>query len=91
MPDEENQYNYNGPYDQYFMDVFTQNFSTYRVAAEKVRKGRATVYTFWNGMTNEKALIVEVRSDGSCAESIRNGARKEGVPYIRFYYNHEGW
>lgn len=91
MPAEENQYNYNGPYDQYFMDIYVQRFPTYRLTHEKVRKGSATVFTFWKGMTQEKALIVELMSDSSSAESIRNGARKEGVPYLRFYYNHEGW
>ena len=91
MPAEDNQYNYQGTYDQYFMDVFTQNFPMYRITSEKMRKDTATVITFWKGLTEEKALIVELLSENSCAEKIRYQARKESVPYIRFYYNHEGW
>ena len=89
MPQEENQYNYPGTYTQYFLDIFTQNFATYRVSHETVRKGKATVFTLWSG--EQKALVVELMSENSSAQGIRNNCQKEGVPYLRFYYNHEGW
>lgn len=89
MPDEENQYNFPGTYDQYFLDVYTKNFPAYRLTTEAVRKGRATVITFWNG--DAKALVVELMSETSSAESIRYNCHKQRVPYLRFYYNHQGW
>ena len=91
MPAEDNQYNYNGPYDQYFMDIYTQYFPMYRVTSEKVRKGTATVITLWRGMTDDKALIVELMSENSTAYAICSKAKQENVPYLRFYYNHKGW
>ena len=91
MPDEPNQFNSGKPYDQYFYDVLAESFPTYRLTTEKIRKGRATLITLWVGMTEQKALVVELMSDGSSAESTRTACRKEGVPYLRFYYNHQGW
>ena len=89
MPNEENQFNYPGTYDQYFLDVYSKNFPAYRLTTEPVRKGSATVITFWSG--EAKALVVELMSDTSSAESIRRNCYKERVPYLRFYYNHQGW
>lgn len=89
MPDEENQYNYSGSYDQYFLSVFNEAFSMYRIFQETVRRGKATVFTFWNG--EQKTLVVELMSENSSAQRIRSECRKEGVPYLRFYYNHFGW
>ena len=89
MPDEPNQFNYPGTYDAYFSAVFAEAFPEYRVSGESVRKGRATVFTLWKD--DVKALVVEVMSETSSAESIRYGCAKEHVPYLRFYYNHPGW
>lgn len=89
MPNEENQFNYPGTYDQYFLDVYSKNFPAYRLTTEPVRKGSATVITFWSG--EAKALVVELMSDTSSAESIRRNCYKARVPYLRFYYNHQGW
>lgn len=89
MPQEENQYNSGKPYDQYFYDIFVEAFPTYRITSEKVRKGSATVITFYNGEIKE--LVVELLSENSSAMMIRHNCKKEGVPYLRFYYNHSGW
>ena len=91
MPAEENQFNSGKAYDQYFYDIYVENFPQYRITCEKVRKGAATVITFYNGITQEKALVVELLSENSSAEALRYNARKEHVPYLRFYYNHAGW
>ena len=91
MPDEPNQFNSGKPYDQYFYDLFQENFPSYRLTTEKIRKGRATLITFYSGISDQKALVVELMAETSCAESIRYNCRKEGVPYLRFYYNHDGW
>ena len=36
-------------------------------------------------------LIVELKSESSEAQRFRRAAEAEGVPYLRFYYDHEGW
>lgn len=89
MPSEENQFNYPGTYVEYFRHVFSEDFPSYRLTDESVRKGRATVITLWNG--EQKALVVELMSETSSAEKIRYSCQKEGIPYLRFYYNHHGW
>ena len=77
MPDEENQYNFNGTYIEY------------RVEQESLRKGKITVFTFWKDST--KALVVELLSENSQAENTRFQCIREKIPYTRFYYNHHGW
>ena len=89
MPAEENQFNSGKPYDQYFYDIFTEAFPTYQINNEKIRKGKATLFTFYNGSIKE--LVVEVMSENSSAMSVCFNCHKEHVPYLRFYYNHEGW
>ena len=89
MPSEENQFNYPGTYVEYFRHVFSEDFPSYRLTDESVRKGKATVITLWNG--EQKALVVELMSETSSAEKIRYSCQKEGIPYLRFYYNHHGW
>jgi hypothetical protein len=91
MPAEENQFNSGKSYDQYFYDIFVENFPSYRVTTEKIRGDRATLITFWADAPEKKALVVELMSDTSSAESTRVQCRREGIPYLRFYYNHEGW
>lgn len=89
MPAEENQFNYSGSYDQYFHDVYVQNFPTYRLTTEKVRKGNGTKITFWDG--TQKALVVDLMSQKTTSRAVMNECAKENVPYLRFYYNHPGW
>lgn len=89
MPDEENQFNSGKTYQQYFYDLYIQSFPLYRLTHESVRKGSATLINFWDG--DRKVLVVELMSETSCAEGIRLACGREGVAYLRFYYNHEGW
>lgn len=89
MPDEENQYNFNGTYIEYFDQIFKNEFSEYRVEQESLRKGKITVFTFWKDST--KALVVELLSENSQAENTRFQCIREKIPYTRFYYNHHGW
>lgn len=89
MPDEENQYNFSGSYDQYFYAVYAQAFPEYRLTSESIRQGRATLINFWQG--ERKVLVVELMSDTSSANRIRESCRREHVAYLRFYYNHPGW
>ncbi len=89
MPAEENQYNYNGTYEEYFTEIFNSEFPEYVVMKESVRDGRALCFSF--AKDGRTALIVEVMSEKSNAQKLRNTARREGVPYLRYYYDHHGW
>lgn len=89
MPAEENQYNYGGTYEEYFTEIFNSEFPEYVVMKESLRDGRALCYSF--AKDGRTALIVEVMSEKSNAQKLRNTARREGVPYLRYYYDHHGW
>ena len=89
MPDEENQYNYNGTFTEYFANIFKEDFSEYRVEQESRCKGKIIVFTFYK--EDNKALVVELLSENSQAENTRFACMKEKIPYTRFYYNHHGW
>lgn len=88
MPAEENQFNYGGPYTSYFESIFAAEFPEYRVERE-ARGPRSTVYTFWRG--TERALVVELLSRKSSARKLRSDCGRAGVPYLRYYYDYEGW
>ncbi len=89
MPDEENQYNFNGTYQEYFNDVFSKEFPAYRIETADANCGRATVFTFWE--SGQKVLVVELVSRKSSAYKLRADCKKEKVPYLRFYYDYHGW
>ncbi|MBO4749921.1 MAG: hypothetical protein IJL09_00640 [Lachnospiraceae bacterium] len=89
MPEEENQFNSGKTYQQYFMDVYRETFPEYDLAQEAIRNGSATLITFTK--MGSKALVVELMPGTSEAQSIRRKCISEGTPYLRFYYNHEGW
>ena len=89
MPAEENQYNYNGTYKEYFSEVFRSEFPAYRIESADVNNGRTTVFTFWSG--DRKALVVELLSRKSSVYKLRSDCAKEGVAYLRYYYDYHGW
>ena len=90
MPEEENQYNYPGSYVDYFAHVFREDFPEYRVTHEEAAKRRATVFTFWTP-SGSRALVVELMTENSEAKKFRKECAAQGLPYLRFYYDHEGW
>ena len=89
MPAEENQFNSGKRYDDYFMSVYRAEFPGYEITCENLREGRAAVITFRKD--GAVRLIVELLSQSSGAQKIRRECRKSGTPYLRFYYNHDGW
>ncbi|MBQ6183104.1 MAG: hypothetical protein IJK33_04375 [Clostridia bacterium] len=91
IPAEENQYNYNGTYEQYFEHVFAEDFPAYRFEKSYIDDygKHRVIYTFFSGAG--KALVVELMTESSEAVKFRNDCIKAGVPYLRFYYDHEGW
>lgn len=91
VPTEENQYNFNGTYEQYFEHVFGEDFPAYgfeKTYIDDYGKHRV-IYTFYSG--NAKALVIELMTESSEAVKLRNDCIKAGIPYLRFYYDHEGW
>lgn len=93
MPAEENQFNYPGTYDQYFMELFRSEFSpAYGISASRDPReygNEAYAVTFTRG--GATALIVELVSEHSQRKMLRESCASRGIPYLRFYYDHEGW
>lgn len=88
MPDEENQFNFRGSYVEYFDGIFRTEFPQYRLECEVPRK-KATVFTFYSGA--QKALVVELLASSSASKKLRMNCAEQGIPYLRFYYDHHGW
>ena len=89
MPQEENQFSYSGAYYDYFYNVFRDEFPEYEVTKDVIDKRNATVFTFAQGGSN--VLIVEVMSQTGTSGKIRSDCAKQGIKYLRFYHNHNGW
>ena len=89
MPDEPNQYNSGLSYQEYFTRLFDEAFPAYQIDKENIRDGRAMTFTFSQG--GVKKLVVEVISERSNPNKIRNDCRKQQIPYLRYYYDYNGW
>ena len=89
MPDEENQYNYAGSFRDYFENIFRSDLAQDRFEAEELEPRGRTLYTFYSGAS--KALVVELMPESCSAYKIRNDCKKAGIPYARFYIDHDGW
>lgn len=87
MPAEENQFNYNGSHVEYFEKIFTGEFPEYSI--DKKQEGATTVFTFTSG--GRKALVVELLKSTSGRYKNRKECEAAGIPYLRYYYDHEGW
>ncbi|MCR5294211.1 MAG: hypothetical protein K6E30_03400 [Lachnospiraceae bacterium] len=88
MPDEPNQFNYGGHWKQYFQEIFEQDFPQYELRMEQGKSGSMIYMLRRDGFV---ALYVEVMDDNSEANAFRERCRASGIPYIRFYHNHQGW
>ena len=90
MPAEENQFNYPGTYLEYFDGIFRTEFSEYTIERTSSNTSKpVTLFTFWRGA--QKALVVELMPQSSCARKQRSLCASQGIPYLRFYYDHDGW
>lgn len=89
MPAEENQFNSGLKYQDYFTKVFTEAFPSYQIDKEDVRDGRAMLFTFSQG--GVKKLVVEVISQSSSPYKVRNDCKNQGIAYLRYYYDYDGW
>ena len=88
IPPGDNQFNYPGSYVDYFAHVFREDFPEYRVTHEQ--RKRSTVFTFLSP-DGRQALTAEIMPDSSEAKKLRRECAAMGIPYVRFYYDHEGW
>ena len=89
MPAEENQFNYGGHFTAYFEHIFRDDFPACFVSREVFDGGRRVVYRFYRD--GVPALLVELLGQGSKAARQRRLCARDGIPYLRFYYNHHGW
>lgn len=90
MPAEENQYNFGGTYHEYFEKIFREELPDLPYEKKTVGYyGRNTAYTFKrDGRT---VLVVELMTEKSSSKMTRNECEANGIPYVRFYFDHEGW
>lgn len=89
MPAEENQYNFPGTFEEYFTKIFKENFSAYALEIERPDSGQKLLYTFRSGVST--ALMVEILPSGTSVYKVRKECAVKGIPYLRFYHDHDGW
>ena len=90
MPDEPNQYNYPGSFEDYFADIFNREFADYRVERRQNPRSRGA-YTYTLTKNAVPCLVVELLSERNEVYQVRDDCRHQGIPYLRFYYDHKGW
>ena len=89
VPAEECQYNSGLHYLEYFSKLFREEFPEYVVSLETIEENRRYKYTFMQ--KTQTALVVELMTEKSEANRLRKECRQAGLPYVRFYFDHEGW
>lgn len=89
MPEEENQYSYDGNYIDYFMNIYRSEFPEYRISCTPSGNMQYALIVF--SQNDRTALIVELLSKSSSVKKWRNNCRKSGIPYLRYYHNVDGW
>ena len=91
MPAEPNQFNSGMAPAAYFEDIFRTEFADYELIKEAGWGGldRSLIFRFRKG--GEDKLAVELLPGNSSAVKFREKCRKQGLPYLRYYTDHEGW
>ena len=89
MPEEENQFSYDGTFVEYFEQIFRTEFPCYQVTRKTEQDGKTVIFTFRKGV--REALVVELLSQRSERKKLRSDCEANGIPYLRFYYDHDGW
>ena len=89
IPAEENQFTCGVPFQEYFEGIFRDEFPDWHFEKEELSPRRRFAYTFYSG--DRKALVVELMSETCSANKLRISCEREGIPYVRFYFDHEGW
>ena len=89
MPDEENQFNYDGTFMEYFESIFRAELASYATERTIPEDSKRVVYTFFSG--SDAALVIQLMSEGCSSQKTRNTCKRDHIPYLRFYYDHKGW
>ena len=89
IPAEENQYNFQGTWLQYFDKILHEDWDEYSIRREEGYDDRCPLFVFYSGA--KKELVIELKTERSTAQRIKKQCAAEGVRYLRFYYDHEGW
>lgn len=89
VPAEECQFNYPGTYLEYFSMVFREDFPEYKVEFSEIQRRRRYMYTFRRD--GAEALIVELMASACESNVLRRECLTRQVPYLRFYFDHNGW
>lgn len=89
-PNEPNQYNYYGTFWEYFEDIFHDEFGEYTVTRKENPRARS-VYTYYFSKGDGTKLVVELLAKRNEVYKVRDDCRRQGIPYLRFYYDVEGW
>lgn len=86
---EVNQLNSGLSYVDYFAKIFREDYPDYSLAIEEGRCQNSTVMVL--SKDGYKALVVELLSERNNTHKLRSECKSEGVPYVRFYHDHDGW
>ena len=89
MPNEPNQFNSGLPYPDYFERIFREEFASFECTKEFQKGGKRVVFTLRSA--GQTALIAEIMPGSSASRKLRENCAAQGIPYLRFYYDHEGW
>lgn len=89
IPQEENQFNFNGAYYEYFDHIYQEEFPGFVISNERGDVKDSWVFTFWRDYN--RALVVEILPEKSSSAVLRKQCGYEGLAYLRFYHNHKGW
>ena len=88
-PAEENSFTYQGTYLEYFEHVFREEFPEYTLDIEQYNNGRRAVVRFMKD--GACALVTELLNSSASVFKLRRDTLRAGIPYLRYYYDHEGW
>ncbi|MBQ5334700.1 MAG: hypothetical protein J6Z45_01990 [Oscillospiraceae bacterium] len=88
-PAEENSFTFRGTYLEYFEYVFRAEFPEYTLDIEQYNNGKRAVIRFMKD--GSCALVTELLNDSASVFKLRRDTLRAGIPYLRYYYGHEGW
>ena len=83
MPKDENQFSFNGSYQEYFEGIFRSEFADLSFELTHPQYYRSDIYSF--RQAGAKVLVIELMSGKCSANKLRRDTQRSGIPYLRFY------
>ena len=74
---------------EYFENIFRTELPMYAMDRTIPSNSKRVVYEFYSGTTT--ALVIELMSERCSVQRTRSACERNHVPYLRFYYDHDGW